>query len=239
MRRAALLIFLSLATVLSACSPAYDPVDSMFGKRAATAARLDLAASDALAAGNTEEALALYEKLNKKHPGDVDVAVNYARLLRKNGRAQKALDVLAPFASKERKDAAPTALNEYGANNIELGKFAAAEETLNRVLANKDWTDFHADAQNLLGVSLDAQGRHKEAETLLRQALDGWQGDPTSVMNNLGLCLASQGMFDESLNTLRKALVMAPAKQEIARNIQIVENLRASVVPAAPVSLKK
>ena len=34
-------------------------------------------------------------------------------------------------------------------------------------------------------------------------------------MNNLALCLANQGMFDESLDTLRQALVMAPDKQEV------------------------
>ena len=58
-------------------------------------------------------------------------------------------------------------------------------------------------------------------------------------MNNLAVCLASQGMFDESLTTLRQALVMAPRKQEIANNIQMVSELRLAVLPSAPVSIQK
>ena len=57
-------------------------------------------------------------------------------------------------------------------------------------------------------------------------------------MNNLGLCLAAQGMFDESLTMLRQALIKAPHKQEIARNIVMVDNLRKALVPTAPVSVK-
>jgi Tfp pilus assembly protein PilF len=69
---------------------------------------------------------------------------------------------------------------------------------------------------------------------MFRQALDGWKGDPTSVMNNLGLCVASEGKFDEALDQLRRALVIAPQKEEIARNIVLVEGLRDKVVPKAP-----
>ena len=129
-------------------------------------------------------------------------------------------------------------LTEYAASHIALGDFAKGEETLNRVLENSKAAPWHNDAYNLMGVSMDAQGEHKEAEQLFRMALDGWQGDPSSVMNNLGLSLAAVGRFDESLDILRKALVMSPAKSEIARNIQIISDLRGAVIPKAPVDIK-
>ena len=156
---------------------------------------------------------------------------------------RQAARILAPFAEGKRKDSAraplPMLKNEYAAALIETGKFDKAQEMLRSVLEDPAQSEFHPDAGNLTGIALDAQGHHKEAEKMFRRALDGWKGDPTSVMNNLSLNLASQGMFDEALTTLRRAQLMAPHKTEIARNIQIVSDLRDAVVPKAPVSLKK
>lgn len=220
-----------------------DPIDSLSGQKAATERRLATAATDAMAAGKTQEALVSYEKLYQRDSRNPDVAVNYAQLLRRTGKADQALKILAPYAKGERKGSAraPLAMlkNEYAAAQIETGKFAEAYSTLEVVLNDSTLADFHPDASHLAGVALDAQGQHKAAERMFRQALDGWKGDPTSVMNNLGLNLASQGLFDEALTTLRRAQIMAPEKTEIARNVQIVSELRDAVVPKAPVSLKK
>lgn len=248
-RRAGRLVSLSvLAFLLGACAAANDtqvgdPIDSLQGQRAATERRLATTASDAMHAGKTGEALVAYEKLYKRDSRNPDVAVNYAQLLRRSGKADQAVKALEPFAAGKRKDSprAPIAMlkNEYAAALIETGKFDLAQPVLETVLNDATLTDFHPDASNLSGIALDAQGQHKEAEKLFRQALDGWKGDPTSVMNNLALNLASQGKFDEALTTLRRAQVMAPQKTEIARNIQIISELRDAVVPKAPVSLKK
>ena len=90
---------------------------------------------------------------------------------------------------------------------------------LNQVLEDKKTARFHADAYNLLGLVLDAKNQHKEAEQNYRQALDGWKGDPTSVMNNLGLCLAAQGQFDESLMMLRQCAYQGAAIKKRSRAI--------------------
>jgi len=236
------------AVLLAACASVNDrdvgdPIDSLSGQKAATERRLATSAADAMAAGKTQEALVSYEKLYQRDSRNADVAVNYAQLLRRTGKADQALKVLAPFAKGERKDSnrAPRAMlkNEYAAALIETGKFAEAADMLQTVLNDSTLGDFHPDASHLSGIALDAQGQHKAAEKMFRQALDGWKGDPTSVMNNLALNLASQGMFDEALTTLRRAQIMAPEKTEIARNVQIVSELRDAVVPKAPVSLKK
>lgn len=240
--RAALAVLLAALAVLPACgpkSPLMKPVDSMSGRKAATEARMATAASAAFKEGRTAEALAKYERLYKKQVGfNADVSLNYAQLLRKSGRAEEALDVLRPFVEKRRgklrDGTGPMILNEYASIKIALGDFARAEEVLDTVLEDKNAAEFHRDAKNLMGVSLDARGQHVEAERMFRMALDGWKGDPTSVMNNLALCLSAQGAFDESLTILRKALVIAPQKEEIARNIEIIEALRDKIVKKAP-----
>lgn len=243
------MIPLSCAMLLTACAATNDvsvgdPIDSMRGKHAATERRLATAALDAIAEGKTNEALTHYEKLYNRSLSNAEIAVNYAQLLRKSGQTEQALKVLQPFATRQKKDMpskAPLAMiqSEYAAALIANGQFEPAQKMLDGILTNPNATEFHPDASHLAGVALDAQGHHKAAEKLLRQALDGWKGDPTSVMNNLALNLASQGMFDESLTTLRKAQIMAPEKTEIARNIQIVSDLRQEIVPKAPVNIKK
>lgn len=236
-----LISFLALSACAGKEMP--NPVDSMMGRKEATELRLSTAATEAITEGRTEEALKLYEDLYTKKPRDTDVALNYAQLLRKSGKADEAAAVLAPFvegkSSAKKSKIAPIILNEYAAAEIELGHFENAEIILNCVLENEKSKDYHADAYNLMGIVLDANARHREAESMFRMALDTWKGNPTSILNNLALSLAHQGMFDESLMTLRKALVMAPDKKEIARNIDLVSDLRANVVPSAPVDIKK
>lgn len=236
---------------LTACQASNMPlagkaIDDLNGKTLAAQSRLSTAAADAIAQGKTVEALNLYERLYNESTSGINIfnpsseksaatALNYAQLLRKTGKAERALAVLAPYAEhragKTNFRAAPAVMNEYAAINIELGQFARAEQVLNHVLEDASAKSQHADAYNLLGVAFDAQGRHKEAEQTFRQALSLWEGDKTSVLNNLAVCLASQGLFDESLLALRQALILAPNKSEVAHNIQLISALRKSVLP--------
>ncbi len=252
---------LSLVLLLGAatsCKPSDTPLagqalDSLAGYHDESEARLSTAAATAVAEGRTSEALTLYARLYDNvsdgffvgSPPTEDkrnILLNYAQLLRKTGNPERALEILALAVEDSHRDHAPKAdanpilLNEYAAANIELGKLDVAEKTLPLVLDNANSRAFHADAANLMGITLDAEGKHKEAEQMLRLALSSWRGDQTSVMNNLAVCLASQGRFDESLLILNRALVQAPAKQEIARNIDIVQDLRDALTskPAAP-----
>jgi Flp pilus assembly protein TadD len=215
-------------------------LNSSMGMQDQRMARLSTAANNAIAEGRTKEALVYYSKLYNENQKP-DNALNYAQLLRKTGQAEDAVKILSPFVNGRdgeiKGSAKPVMLNEYAAANIELGKYDLAEEALNKVLEDNKATAFHPDADNLLGLILDARNRHKEAEQYYRQALDSWKGDPSAVMNNLGLCLAAQGMLDQSLMVLHQALVKAPHNEEIARNIQMVDNLRKSLVPTAPISV--
>jgi len=247
-RKAITPFFLVLLLGTAACSnkDTNTPVvgsalNDITGMHDETQTRLSTAANNAITAGKTKEALGFYSKLYKEDPKNQDTALNYAQLLRKTGKPEQAAKVLSPFVNGRdgelRDTAKPIMLNEYAAANLELGKYGLAEDALNRVLEDKKAVRFQADADNLLGLVLDAKNQHKEAEQYYRLALEGWKGDPTAVMNNLGLCLAAQGMFDESLTMLRQALIKAPHNTEIAANIKMVSDLRKALVPMAPIAV--
>lgn len=243
-KSAPLLSLIVLLAVTGCKKPSQVPVvgkalDNVSGMKDQTEERLDTAAHAALAEGKKQEALAYYEKLYARNSRNPDTVLNYAQLLRKTGHPDKALDVLEGYLNSFGRRKTPVLLNEYAAAQIEAGHYDEAEDILDKVLKDPESGSYHADADNLLGIALDAQGVHKEAEESYRQALNSWKGDPTSVMNNLGLCLAAQGKFDEALSVLRQALIRAPQKTEIARNIQMVSDLRSSLLPTAPVKVSK
>lgn len=248
MKRASLRTALLLTTLLSLSACDKQPeigatLDSMQGMKQESREHLTIAAADAESTENLQEALRLTRELYKMDEGNREIALKYARLLRKAGRTTAAIKVLAPLtvdkAGRPLRNANPEMMTELAAAYIAAADFNRGEQVLDAVLESKDAGAQHTEAYNLMGVVLDAKGEHKEAETMFNMALDRWKGNPASVMNNLALSLANQGMFDQSLSTLRKALVISPDKQEVARNIQIVQDLRDNIVPGAPVKLRK
>ena len=83
---------------------------------------------------------------------------------------------------------------------------AAAAE---RLLARIDGVDRHPESLRLLGIVRQLQGRHAEAITLLRQALERAPGDAPTLIN-LGLALRDRGETDAALASLRRACEVAP-----------------------------
>jgi Tfp pilus assembly protein PilF len=228
---------LLICLALPACKPSYpnNPFDSLNGHNIASKTRARAAAGHALEANDMTDALAQYEKIFEGRRYAGEDALKYAELLRRSGDAKKALTVASKAAKL--KDAPPALLNEVAAAKIALGDFAGGEDAAGQILGNADLTALHPESAHLMGIAVDAQGRHKDAEIFFRQALDKWQDDPAPVMNNLGLNLANQAKFDESLTMLRQALLLSPDRAEIARNIDIVASLRDKVVPKAPTKI--
>jgi len=173
---------------------------------------------------NGQESLPLLEKMYKRNPDDTDIAVRYSRALREANRLSRASIVIAPFARNERKPSAP-AKTEFAAIQVALGNYEVAQEFASKAVA-MDAGNYQA--YHILGIALDAQGEHKPAEAAFRQGLDIWQGNPTPILNNLGLNLASQGFLDEAAEVLRKALETSPNRTEVERNLRIVSALRES-----------
>lgn len=160
------------------------------------------------------------ERLYKRNPNDELVAGRYAKTLREEGELKLAEQVLQPFV----KGNAPSTLTftEMAALELETGDLKASESYARRAIKVDD-NNYRA--WHILGISLDAQLKHPEAETAFRKALALWQGDDVPVMNNLALNLAAQGYTDKALDMLYKAKEKGGDRVEIERNIRIIRTL--------------
>ncbi len=178
----------------------------------------------ALQRGTTSgpESLSSIERLYKQDSNNPGIAVRYARALRENGRMTRAAMVLNPLIENP-KTKTVGVITEFAAVQASMGNYEAAEKHA-RAAVVQDQNS--AEAYHVLGIALDAQGFNKQAEVAFRKALDNWSGDPSPVLNNLGLNLAAQGFLDESISTLRRAAALAPNKTEIERNLRIVQALQ-------------
>lgn len=186
---------------------------------------------------NTEaktKSLPAAERAYKRKSNDEQAAIDYAAALRRNDHVNRASIVLEPFATD--KDASSAAKTEFTAIMLAKGEYKLAERYAQQAIL-KD--ENNASAYHYLGVALDAQGMYEEAERAFRKALDLWQGDPTSIMNNLALNLASQGHLDEAAEILQKARDISPNRREIERNLRIVTALQQSNGIPVPKPMKK
>lgn len=226
-----LVLALGVCTALTACQTAQS-VDNSHLNTSAVDSVMERAALYAHTPSNNS--LPYLERTYKKHPDDEKAAVDYAIGLRENGNLDRAAVVLEPFAKA--KTASSMALSEYAAVHLAEGDYEAAEKYAQKaVLADEaNFKAFHR-----LGIALDAQGMHPEAERAYRKGLELWQGDPTTIMNNLALNLASQGYLDESVEILRKAQDVSPGRKEIERNLRIVTALQQADGVPAPKPAKK
>lgn len=206
-------LMMGSALMLAACqttgttgTSSADPVDAALHRGAAS----------------SPESLSSIERLYKQDSTNPKLAVRYARALRENGRMTRAAMVLNPLIENP-KTKTVDVITEYAAVQASMGNYELAEKHA-RAAVLQDQNS--AEAYHVLGIALDAQGFNKQAEVALRKALDNWSGDPSPVLNNLGLNLAAQGFLDEAISTLRRAAALAPNKTEIERNLRIVQALQ-------------
>jgi Flp pilus assembly protein TadD len=230
-KKFSLLIVASIAcTALSACQTTNQ---SRYDKKTTdeVVSAIDRAKA---AAGQETKPLTVAERAYKKTPKDELSATDYARALRENGDLDKAAMILAPFA--EAKKPLSYTLSEYAAVYLAQGDSQKAEEWAKKAVL-KDETNFRA--FHNLGLALETQAKHEEAERAFRKGLELWQGNPTTIMNNLALNLAAQGYVDESIDILRKAQAVSPDRVEIERNLRIVTALQQAARGPTPMPPKK
>ncbi|HEY8190827.1 MAG TPA: hypothetical protein VIG74_00275 [Alphaproteobacteria bacterium] len=218
LRRTLLLLSATALLPLAACQTTQGAM-SPEERSAHIGAALDRAAGKS---GETSESLSLLESSYKRNSDDITVATKYAHALRMADRLNRAAMVLSPFVT-DTDDATSAAYTEYAATMAATGTYDEAEANARKAIL-KD--PENGQAYHILGIALDAQGHHPQAEVAFRKALEHWEGDPGPVMNNLGLNLASQGFVDDALDTLRKAASLSPNRPEIERNLRIVSALQ-------------
>ncbi|MGB0719210.1 MAG: tetratricopeptide repeat protein [Bdellovibrionales bacterium] len=226
-----LLIACAAAMLLSACQT------TNMAQNGGPNAGIDASMQRALSASrskNANKSLDTLERIYTKTPQSEQAAIDYAAALRRNDNLNQAAIILAPFADGKEGSAAAKA--EFAAIALAQGEYPKAEKYAQRAILQDEY-DF--EAFHYLGIALDAQGQHKEAERAFRKGLEMWEGDPTSIMNNLALNLASQEHLDEAAEILQKARMISPDRREVERNLRIVTALQQSNGTPVPKPMKK
>jgi|DeeseametaMP0747_FD_contig_81_107076_length_1985_multi_5_in_0_out_0_2 Flp pilus assembly protein TadD len=187
---------------------------------------LQKAAQVAQDQGASRESLLFYEELYRRNPKDVLATKDYTKALRHAGQVEKAEIILEAWQGKD------VSLDvEYGKVLLALGRFPEAQNIAHAVLKkDKD----NAGAHHVLGLALDANGLHAEAEKHLRLALENWQGSPVPVLNNLALNLAAQDKKSEALALVDKALIYAPHEEYLNKNRALIASLKGALSHKAP-----
>jgi Flp pilus assembly protein TadD len=228
------ILMLSCVLALGACQTSGSTVTTPQDRASKIDNAMQRAALSANRSGNAGKSLKVLERIYKRKSNDEQAAIDYAAALRRNDYVNRASIILEPFATD--KEASSAAQTEFSAIMLAKGEYKLAERYAQKAILSDE---NNPEAYHYLGVSLDAQSMYEEAERAFRKALDLWEGDPTSIMNNLALNLASQGHLDEAAEILQKARDISPNKREIERNLRIITALQQSNGIPVPKPKKK
>lgn len=169
------------------------------------------------------------EKKYKNNPDDINKRLLYIKALRQNDLLNKAA-IISETALKDHPKNIQL-LQEYAMIQVSLKNFKAAEEYANRVIAinGQSYKAYH-----ILGIALDSQDQHIEAEKAFREGILRWKGDPAPAMNDLALNLAAQEQTEQAIELLQRALIITPRHRELERNLRILLALKQSHTPYIP-----
>lgn len=225
MKNTKLYLSLILSTaLLGACQTTGSSVSKNEPKEPTKEERMDKAIENATIKaaqkGYLPAKLTTLEKQYKRNSENPELALNYARSLRHSGNLNRAAIILSPFAKQQ--EPAPGVNTEMSMIELGLSNYDSAENYAQKAVI-QDPSD-HLAYQNL-GITLDAKEMHPEAERAFRKGLDHWEGNPTTIMNNLALNLATQGFIDEAIEILEKAQKISPDRIELERNLRIIRTL--------------
>lgn len=162
--------------------------------------------------GQSNQQLAVYQKLAALNPENGKLASLYGRKLAAAGRSAEAIPVLQQAAKSE--DADWRVYSALGTSYDEQGLYQKARAEYQKALAS--------DAQNLsvlnnLGMSYALEGNLKQAETTLREAdaLPRSRTEPR-IRQNLALVVGLQGRFDEASKLASEDLPPAQVSENMA-----------------------
>ncbi|MBN9088971.1 MAG: tetratricopeptide repeat protein [Reyranella sp.] len=153
-------------------------------------------ADEARQAGNPDTAIPLYERALQANPNGVEAKLGLGQSFLSVGAGDEAAaqfrDVLA------RRSGDNAARRGLAGALIAMGQPALAEQQIDAAL-RADAADYRA--LNLLGVALDLQGRHAEAQANYRRGIE-LAPDYVPLRSNFGLSLALTGPVPEAIAQL-------------------------------------
>jgi len=174
------IISAGLMLLLGAC----DPPSVTHGDSYESSLHL---ADEARAAGNFDTAIPLYQRALQADPQGTAAKLGLGQSLLAVGAGAEAAAQFRDVLARHSGDAA--ARRGLAAALIATGQPTLAEQQIDAAL-RADANDYHA--LNLLGVLLDMQGRHAEAQANYRRGLE-LAPDDTALRSNYGLSLAITG----------------------------------------------
>lgn len=194
--------------------------------------------------GSNDEAVGVMEKTAALHASNVDVSMEYGKVLVENGRAFEAVRYLETAAMKSPNDW--RAMSAYGVALDQIGEHQTARTKYDRALAV---SPNEVTVLNNKGLSFALEGDLSSATALLRTAA-GNAGANSRVRQNLALVLALSGDMREAERLARSDLppLVADNNIDVYRQLTAqpaywdqyasgdVETPKFDDVPAAPLA---
>lgn len=182
--------------------------------------------------GDRDGALAILQRLYAHHPGDLDVALNYARLLREAGRLEQAVEVYEELhrllkAHRDRAyaehgtgtvapafeytDTLHIVMTELGRSRVLLGDHATAAAQLEESLhtAGEPEGNPYPEVLFWYGTALLELGRNEEAQAVLERLIGVDAHQPQARLQLAGARLAL-GSYEEAVREYETALRLDP-----------------------------
>ena len=228
------LLLASCVLALGACQTSGSTTTTPQDRSSQIDSAMQRAAISANRSKNANKPISVLERIYKRNSDSEQAAIDYAAALRKNDFVNRASIIMEPFATVPNASSASKA--EFSAIMLAKGDYKLAERYAQQAVTIDET---NSEAYHFLAIALDAQSEHEKAERAFRKALDLWDGNPTSIMNNLALNLATQGHLDEAAEILQKAREISPNRTEIERNLRIVTALQQSDGTPVPKPKKK
>jgi Flp pilus assembly protein TadD len=205
---------LGLATLVVACT-GIDPNPKGDSYNAAVRQ-----ADEARQAGNFDAAIPLYGRALQSNPQGTEAKLGLGQAFLAIGASDEAAAQFRDVLAKHENNMA--ARRGLAAALIGMENPILAEEQLNLILQS-DPNDYRA--LNVLGVALDMQGRHAEAQANYRHAIE-LAPDYLPTRSNFGLSLAITGPAQDAIAQL------APIASSRASDARIRQNLAFAYVMA-------
>ncbi len=204
-----IIVLIALAALTSACGMDGGRVDKTDGYTESTRK-----ADEARRAGNYEFAIPLYGRALQMNPDGTEAKLGLAQVYLATGTPDEGAalyrDVLAHSSSAD-------ARRGLALSMIDMGEPTLAERQLDEAL-KVDSRDYKT--INVMGVSLDMQGRHADAQARYRQGLALRPEDP-ALRCNLGLSLAISGDVQGAIADLVPAASSAGADARVRQNLAL------------------
>lgn len=172
-------------------------------------------ADSLFAAGNDQLARLHYAMALKKMPASIPALMGLGAVFQKNGDYGRALGLFTQVVEKNPTHA--PALVAVGIIHREQGNFGRAEEYLGRALAAQPGDSV---ILSELAITYDKSGKEALAEPLFRQ-VTVLQPNSSMAWQNLGFNALLQKKYDQAVEALQQALLLAPRDKRVLNNLAL------------------